>query len=206
MDVKDVVKSVNEVLNGLMLEEMEVVDAIAKLKVLSEKLTLDIGGLEHDTVSVVIGLLNDLTGKKFKSTTKKTRSLINARLNDGFEEADLLRVVRVKVKEWHGSSMGKYLRPETLFGSKFEGYANQQDDSCPPQPEVGTMAWDKWFYITLSAEQRAEKVLSKEVTYGLEAYMKDEKDMEVLKRIVGNYGNNSILKKLNNKGETCYQQ
>lgn len=31
-----------------------------------------------------------------------------------------------KVAEWKGTDMEKFLRPETLFGNKFEGYLNQQ--------------------------------------------------------------------------------
>ena len=36
-------------------------------------------------------------------------------------------VIDTKAKEWMGTDMEKYLRPETLFGSKFENYLNQQE-------------------------------------------------------------------------------
>lgn len=32
----------------------------------------------------------------------------------------------VTVHEWLNTDSDKYLRPETLFGSKFEGYLNQK--------------------------------------------------------------------------------
>ena len=34
-------------------------------------------------------------------------------------------MIEKKAKEWMGTEMEKYLRPETLFGPKFEGYLNQ---------------------------------------------------------------------------------
>ena len=52
--------------------------------------------------------------------------LIKARLNEGFTEDDFKYVIKVKSEEWkQDEKMCKYLRPETLFGTKFEGYLNQ---------------------------------------------------------------------------------
>ncbi|MGP4182918.1 conserved phage C-terminal domain-containing protein, partial [Streptococcus agalactiae] len=38
---------------------------------------------------------------------------------------DFKHVIDTTVKDWSGTKYEKYLRPETLFGSKFEGYLNQ---------------------------------------------------------------------------------
>ncbi|MDU7069353.1 MAG: conserved phage C-terminal domain-containing protein [Clostridium perfringens] len=75
--------------------------------------------------SQVIDYLNSKAGKSFKYTTKKTQDLIKARLADGFKKEEFFRVIDNKVKEWKGTEYEKYLRPETLFGNKFEGYLNQ---------------------------------------------------------------------------------
>ena len=75
--------------------------------------------------SRVIDYLNSKTGKSYKSTTKKTQSLIKSRLDEGFNEEDFFKVIDNKVAEWKGTEYEKYLRPETLFGNKFEGYLNQ---------------------------------------------------------------------------------
>ncbi|MDW4106528.1 conserved phage C-terminal domain-containing protein [Staphylococcus saprophyticus] len=74
----------------------------------------------------IIEYLNQNTGKQYKSTTRKTKDLIKARFNEGFNEQEFLTVINNKVAEWKGTDMEKYLRPETLFGTKFEGYLNQQ--------------------------------------------------------------------------------
>lgn len=74
----------------------------------------------------VINYLNQQTGKHYKSTTKKNQTVIRARTDEGFTLDDFKQVVNNKVAEWKGTDMEKYLRPETLFGNKFEGYLNQE--------------------------------------------------------------------------------
>ncbi|MFR6258931.1 MAG: conserved phage C-terminal domain-containing protein, partial [Anaerovoracaceae bacterium] len=54
------------------------------------------------------------------------RELIKARLSDGFSVEDFKLVIEKKYKEWQGTEFEKFLRPETLFGTKFESYLNQR--------------------------------------------------------------------------------
>lgn len=71
--------------------------------------------------------LNEKAGSQFRSSTKKTQSLIKARFNEGFKIDDFKRVIDIKTNEWlNNKDMSKYLRPETLFGTKFESYLNQE--------------------------------------------------------------------------------
>lgn len=81
---------------------------------------------EINIYSRVITRLNELTCKSYKPTTKKTVACIDARLKEGFIEDDFYKVIEIKTKEWLGTNMEIYLRPETLFGTKFEGYLNQK--------------------------------------------------------------------------------
>ena len=69
----------------------------------------------------VINYLNKLTGKKFRSD----KGLL-ARLNEGYSVDDCKRVINIKVAEWTGTEQATYIRPETLFGNKFDGYLNQE--------------------------------------------------------------------------------
>lgn len=76
--------------------------------------------------SEVINYLNDKTSKNFKSTTKKTKDLIKARINEGFTIEEFKKVIDIKCAKWlSDKEMNVYLRPETLFGNKFEGYLNE---------------------------------------------------------------------------------
>ena len=77
------------------------------------------------TISHIVDHLNEKAGTNFRDQSKSTRQHIHARLEEGFTEADFYTVIDKKVEEWKGTDMAKYLRPETLFGSKFEGYLNQ---------------------------------------------------------------------------------
>lgn len=84
----------------------------------------------NNIYSRVIDYLNQKTGKNYKHTTKKTQDLIKARLRENFKEEDFKKVIETKTKEWkNDKAMCKYLRPETLFGTKFEGYLNQEDST-----------------------------------------------------------------------------
>lgn len=74
----------------------------------------------------IINYLNEKSGKSYKPNSDKTKKLISARLNEGFTVDDFKTVIDNKVSSWLGNNdMEKFLRPETLFGTKFEGYLNE---------------------------------------------------------------------------------
>ena len=73
--------------------------------------------------SSVISYLNEKAGTSFRPTTIKTRTLIRARAKEGFTLDDFKAVIDNQCAEWlNDAKMARYLRPETLFGPKFEGY------------------------------------------------------------------------------------
>lgn len=74
----------------------------------------------------IINYLNLKANTNYKHTTKKTKDCIKARINEGFTLEDFKIVIDNKTNEWIGTDMEKYLRPETLFGTKFESYLNQK--------------------------------------------------------------------------------
>lgn len=75
----------------------------------------------------IVSYLNEKAGKSYKHKTAKTRTLINARFKDGFTIDDFKQVIDIKTAQWlTDSNMNQYLRPETLFGTKFEGYLNEK--------------------------------------------------------------------------------
>ena len=74
----------------------------------------------------VIAYLNERTGRKFKPRLQKTKNLVSARLNEGFDVEDFKRVIDNKADDWgRDPKMRRFLRPETLFGTKFEGYLQE---------------------------------------------------------------------------------
>lgn len=87
----------------------------------------------------IVEYLNDKAGTKYRHTTKKTRDLIKARFNEKFTVKDFEKVIDIKVAEWKNDpKMSKFIRPETLFSNKFEGYLNQlsveEEQGDKPKP------------------------------------------------------------------------
>ncbi|MFR1698770.1 MAG: conserved phage C-terminal domain-containing protein [Anaerovoracaceae bacterium] len=79
----------------------------------------------NENIYYIISFLNHTCKTKYKTNSKKTISLIKAREKEGFTVEDFKTVIIKKAAEWKGTAYEKYLRPETLFGTKFEGYLNQ---------------------------------------------------------------------------------
>lgn len=75
----------------------------------------------------IVDYLNQKTNKNFKYTSKATQRLINARFKEKFTVDDFKTVIDTKTSQWlKDKKMSAYLRPDTLFGTKFESYLNEQ--------------------------------------------------------------------------------
>ena len=97
--------------------------------------------VEHSTtntslVKEIIDYLNEKTDASYRYSTKKTQSLINARLKEKFTLEDFKRVIDSKCNDWKSDEkMKEYLRPETLFGTKFESYLQNAPKILKPRAE-----------------------------------------------------------------------
>ena len=85
---------------------------------------------ENDTylaeIKEIVSYLNHATGQRYRESSPKTTKLIRARMREGFTVDDFKTVIDKKVGAWiNDKQMQKFLRPETLFGTKFEGYLNE---------------------------------------------------------------------------------
>ena len=88
----------------------------------NNKLYIDIVEIEE-----IVNYLNEKTGKHFRSDIDNTQKLIKKRAKEGFKVDDFKKVIDIKTKKWgKDKKMKIYLRPETLFGSKFEAYLNEE--------------------------------------------------------------------------------
>ncbi|WP_418634719.1 conserved phage C-terminal domain-containing protein [Segatella sp.] len=76
------------------------------------------------TITEIVDYLNEKAHKNYRSNNKATMRHINARLKEGRTLSDFKQVIDNRCATWLGTDMEQYLRPETLFGSKFEGYLN----------------------------------------------------------------------------------
>lgn len=86
----------------------------------------------------VIDYLNEKAQRRYRVTTKH-RKFITARLNEGYQLDEFKQVVDNMVHKWADDpKMYMYLRPETLFGNKFDGYLN-----LPPAPKEKSKAQER---------------------------------------------------------------
>jgi uncharacterized phage protein (TIGR02220 family) len=83
------------------------------------------GGEYELAENVIITHLNEKTGKSYRVNNKATLKLIHARLKEGFTVEQFKHVIDVKTHKWKDTEYQQYLRPETLFGNKFETYLNE---------------------------------------------------------------------------------
>ena len=93
--------------------------------------------------------MNEKTNSNYRHTTKSTQSLIKARVNDGFELNDFKQVIDIKSSQWlRDKEMSKYLRPQTLFGTKFESYLNEQtkgNNYIDKEPDMDWLSTEQLF-------------------------------------------------------------
>ena len=94
----------------------------------------------------IVQYLNQKTGKNFKSTSKATQRHIKARFTDGFVLDDFKQVIDNKCGDWlRDRKMKEYLRPETLFGTKFESYLNSKSTTAKPKgPYIDSCGLKVW--------------------------------------------------------------
>ena len=83
---------------------------------------------KNETVEMekIIDYLNKKADKKYRYTPKHF-IFIKARFKEGFIFDDFKTAIDNKCEEWNNTNMEKYLRPETLFGNKMDGYVNQKN-------------------------------------------------------------------------------
>jgi len=111
----------------------------------------------------IVNYLNSKTNKNFRSKTKNAIKLIKARLNEGYVIDDFKKVIDIKTKEWLNSDFEKYLRPITLFGSKFESYLNENKDRSTINKikAIETEDDDKFMPMPLEIKKDIDKKLGR---------------------------------------------
>ena len=117
------------------LEELEKQESISVFNRNENNYTNVQESVQHDgeeenvcsIVKEVIEYLNSKTGSNYRPKTYSTKKIIKARIKEGYTLEDFKHVIDVKCMEWlNDEKMSKYLRPQTLFGNKFENYVNQK--------------------------------------------------------------------------------
>ena len=81
--------------------------------------------ISNEEIAEIVEYLNQKAKKKYQPKNKETQKYIKARAKDGFTVEQFKKVIDNQVALWgKDPKMSLYLRPSTLFGSKFEEYLN----------------------------------------------------------------------------------
>lgn len=92
----------------------------------NDNVDVNVKKISLEEIKGIVKYLNIKSNSHYKYSTDKTQTLIKARIKDGFTLDDFKIVIDKKCEEWLGTDFEKFLRPETLFSNKFEGYLNQK--------------------------------------------------------------------------------
>lgn len=92
----------------------------------NDNVDVNVKKISLEEIKGIVEYLNFKSNSHYKYSTDKTQTLIKARIKDGFTLDDFKIVIDKKCEEWLGTDFEKFLRPETLFSNKFEGYLNQK--------------------------------------------------------------------------------
>lgn len=104
-----------------------------------DKNRIDKSSIEESNIySQVVQYLNSKAKTKYRDNIESTKRLVKARLNQNFTLEDFKKVIDIKCKQWLNNDMKKYLRPETLFGNKFESYLNESPPISEELAETDT--------------------------------------------------------------------
>ena len=102
---------------------------------LDENSIKDLEKTKNKELWIPIIYLNQVANKRYKFVDK-TKKFLLARFNEGYTLEDFKQVIDVKTEEWKDNpEFFKYLRPETLFGSKFDSYLNQNPKISKSKPD-----------------------------------------------------------------------
>jgi len=89
-----------------------------------------------DSEKAVLELLNKSCGRSFKPTEANLKP-IRARLKEGYKQQDFETVILSKKSQWGSDEkMQAYLRPATLFGTKFDSYLQSGAPMADPLIEL----------------------------------------------------------------------
>jgi len=80
----------------------------------------------NETIIQIILYLNEKANKNYSVEAKEAKRCINARISEGYSLNDFQKVIDIKTSKWMNTPQEDYLRPITLFGTKFNSYLNER--------------------------------------------------------------------------------
>lgn len=95
-----------------------------------------------ESIKYIVDYLNSTIGTSYKASSKDTQKHISARLKEGYTVEDFKAVIDKQYAKWKGTEYEQYLRPSTLFGTKFESYLNAKPTKPQDNPSGSDKGWN----------------------------------------------------------------
>lgn len=139
-------------------------------KIREDKISNNIPTAESENTPIpyteIIAYLNERAGTKFLPSTVSTKRLIKSRFNENpsYTVDDFKKVIDNKVADWKDTERQRYLRPETLFGAKFESYLNEKPTSTKPRAKPSNNRFNSFKQRNYNFDALEKQLLSKEDT------------------------------------------
>ena len=119
-------KTSTSVYDGYLTKTKTKTDTKTETDTDTESTSVDVWSLSRS----VLSHLNAVTGASWRVDDVSSVRLISELAHSGYTEDQMLEVIDKKAADWLGDpKVEQYLRPSTLFGSKFEQYLNQPDSA-----------------------------------------------------------------------------
>ena len=86
---------------------------------------ISLSDLERNAITA----LNSICARSFRPVPGNMK-FIKARIREGYKLEDFVKVIKFKLSQWgNDPKMSGFLRPETIFGTKFDSYLQEAIDS-----------------------------------------------------------------------------
>lgn len=106
-----------------------------------------------DEYREIIDYLNEKTGKRYSAKSRVNQGHMSARLKEGFTVEDFKKVIDTKCFQWKDDpKMSQFLRPETLFSTKFDRYLNEEKS-------VRRVTENGWEYVKTEEPNFLDEIL-----------------------------------------------
>jgi len=103
------------------LQEIDFQPEDATQRVINKKAE-KVAGKYKEAIVMAIDYLNKKAATAYRYDTPKTQTLLVSLFKRHYNLSDIYSVIDYKCNEWLNTESCVYLRPETLFGGKFESY------------------------------------------------------------------------------------
>ena len=166
---------------GIVVDGKDNITSINNINI-SDKDNSESNNKNRFNYSKLINSINEVANTNFRNSSNN-RKLIHARLEDGYTEEELIKVIKFKANQWKDNEkMKKYIVLTTLLRpSNFDKYIQEVESTPEPQKE-------KKRKVPLKEKERKNPIEEKIYQYKL--FLSEHPDNEIVRKELERIQNN----------------